>query len=316
MESINTKYGTLKNLTYVKYYEDGNIKEATCCSLNKLQTPYGIFIPKYEYGEERSKHIPSINFYNSGSLKKIYLEKQTDVVTPIGALPAEFITFYESGSIKRIFPLNGKITGYWSEKDEYNLAEEIEIDVSVGKLKEKVISIYFYESGSIKSITFWGKDDIKINSPLGNVSVRIGISFYEDGSLKSFEPLKPTKLDTEIGTIMAYDTQAIGIHGDSNSVKFSNQGKVQSLITSTDIIEVVSGGGEKKIYKPLLKQSVIDENFMEIVPLNVEFYEDKVKFSSGIHHSFSAEYVVNKFNFFIKSSSLEENSPCSGCTGC
>ncbi|WP_368490040.1 hypothetical protein [Clostridium sp. BJN0013] len=315
MEHINTKYGTLKGLNYVKYYEDGSLKECTLDKLNKLETPYGLLIPKYEYGEERSKYIPSVAFYNSGSLKKIYFEKQTDVNTSIGMLPAELITFYEDESIKRIFPLNGKITGYWSEEDEYNLAEEIEIDASIGKLKEKIISVYFYKSGSIKSITFWSKNDIKINSPLGDVFVRIGVSFYEDGKLKSFEPAKPTDISTEIGTIMAYDTQAMGIYGDSNSVKFSNEGRVESLMTSTDTIEVINIEGEKKLYKPLLKESVINENFMEIVPLNIEFYEDKVKFSSGIHHKFPAQYIINQYNFHIKSSPFEGSSPCSSCTG-
>ncbi|MFL0194297.1 hypothetical protein ACJDU8_01710 [Clostridium sp. WILCCON 0269] len=315
MEHINTKYGTLKSLNYVKYYEDGSIKECTLDNLNKLETPYGLLIPKYEYGEERSKHIPSIAFYNNGNLKKVYLEKQTDVNTPIGILPAEFITFYENGSIKRIFPLNGKITGYWSEEDEYNLAEEIELDVSIEKLKEKVIAVRFYENGSIKSITFWNKNNVKLNSPLGNVYVRIGASFYEDGELKSFEPSKPTPVSTKIGTIMAYDTEAIGIHGDSNSVKFSNEGRVESLITSTDTIEVISRKGEKKLYKPLLKPSVIDENFMEVVPLNIEFYKNKVKFTSGIHHRFLDEYIVDEYDFYIKSSPLREGSPCSSCIG-
>lgn len=315
MERINTKYGILEGLTYVKQYENGSLRECTLDKLNKMETPYGLLIPKYEYGEERSKHIPSAAFYDNGNLKKIYLEKQTDVNTSIGILPAELITFYEDESIKRIFPLNGKITGYWSEEDEYNLAEEIEIDISTGKLKEKIISVYFYKSGSIKSITFWNKNDIKINSPSGDVLVRIGVSFYEDGKLKSFEPAKPTAISTEIGAIMAYDTQALGIYGDSNSVKFSNEGRVESLITSTDTIEVISKKGEKNLHKPLLRPSVINESFMEIVPLNIEFYEDKVKFSSGIHHRSPAEYIINQYNFHIKSSPFEESSPCSSCTG-
>lgn len=315
MKNINTRYGILKGLSYMNYYADGSIKECRLDDLNKLESPYGLLMPKYEYGEARSKHIPSITFYSNGNLKKIYLEKQTEVKTPIGILPAEFITFYENGGIKRIFPLNGKITGYWSEEDEYNLAKQIEIDVSIGKLKEKVIAVHFYENGSIKSITFWNKNNIEINCPLGDVSVRIGISFYEDGKLKSFEPAKPTAVPTPIGTIVAYDTGAMGIHGDSNSVKFSSEGRVKSLITSTDTIEVINKEGEKKLYKPLLKQSVIDENFIEIVPLNIEFYEHKVKFTNDIHHKFPIEYSIDQCNFYIKSSPLKESSPCSSCTG-
>ena len=163
-----------------------------------------------------------------------------------------------------------------------------------------------YEQGN-------GKNDIKINSPLGDVFVRIGVSFYEDGKLKSFEPAKPTAISTEIGTIMAYDTQAMGIYGDSNSVKFSNEGRVESLMTSTDTIEVINIEGEKKLYKPLLKESVINENFMEIVPLNIEFHEYKVKFSSGIHHRFPAEYIINQYNFHIKNRCFKFYGKCKKC---
>lgn len=312
MEQVNTKYGALEGITYVRNHENGSLMECTLDKLNKLDTPYGLLIPKYQYGEERSKHIPSAAFYDNGNLKKIYLQEQTSVKTSIGVLPAEFITFYKNGSINRIFPLNGRITGYWSEKDEYDLAEELEIQLPTGNLKEKIISAHFYEGGNIKSITFWNRNDVEISSPLGNVSVRIGVSFYEDGKLKSFEPSKPIAVLTEIGTITAYNKEAVGIHGDLNSIKFSKNGKVEALVTSTDSIEVVHIKGERKLYKPLLKQSIINENFMEVVPLNIEFCGDKVRFSSGMHHKFPAEYTLEQCDFHVKSIPFDtERAECS-----
>lgn len=312
MEEIKTKYGILKGISSIDYYKNGNVKECMLNSINKLESSYGILIPKYEDSGERSKHITSVSFYNNGNLKSISLQNQIEISTPLGILPAEFITFYESGSIKRLFPLNGKLTAYWTEKEEYNLAKEIELNLSVGKIKQKIIGIHFYENGVIKSVTFWPKDNIIINSPLGSASMRIGISFYPDGKLKSFEPNEVTAVKTQIGTILAYDTNAVGIHGDLNSLKFSEGGKIESLITSTDIIEVIDKNKEKKIYGPLLKQSIINENAMDIIPLIIEFSNNKVRFNNNDEN----EYNINECNFTIKSSSFKINSPCSDCTNC
>ena len=35
---------------------------------------------------------------------------------------AEQVSFYESGALKRIFPLNGTLSGYWTQEDEAKLA--------------------------------------------------------------------------------------------------------------------------------------------------------------------------------------------------
>lgn len=314
MKEMNTKYGILKGISRIDYYENGSIKECTLNSLNELESSYGTFIPQYEDGGVRRKHIESLSFFKNGNLKSIYLQRQIKFNTSVGIIPAEFITFYESGNIKRLFPLNGKITAYWTEEDEYNLAEEIELNLPIGRLKEKIIGIYFYEEGFIKSITFWRKNDIIIQTPIGNVPSRIGISFYPDGKIKSFEPGTNIAVRTRIGTIKAYDTSAIGIHGDSNSLVFSEKGEIKSLITSTDRIEIINrNSGQKQIYRPLLRQSIISDNIMEIIPLNIEFKENKVKFSNGFSHKFSCEYVIGKYDFDIKNLSLNINSPCSSC---
>ncbi|WP_446898664.1 hypothetical protein ACSVC9_01705 [Clostridium sp. LBM24168] len=317
MKELNTKYGILRGISGIDYYEDGSVKECTLSSLNRLNSSYGTLIPQYEDGGIRRKHIESLSFYKNGNLKSIYLQKQIEVNTSVGIVPAEFMTFYENGDIKRIFPLNGKITAYWTEEDEYNLAEEMEFDLSIGKLKQKVIGIYFYEGGPLKSITFWRGNNIKIHTPIGDVTLRIGVAFYPDGKIKSFEPGVNVNARTRIGTIKAYDTGAIGIHGDSNSLVFSRKGEVESLVTSTDRIEVTNRKtGEKQVYRPMLKQSIINENSMEIIPLNIEFKGDKVEFSNGFKHQFLYECKIDEYDFDIKTLSLNINSPCSSCTGC
>ncbi|MBV4427100.1 hypothetical protein [Clostridium tyrobutyricum] len=317
MNDVDTKYGKLKGISRAEFYENGAIKECTLNDINELKTAYGILTPQYKEDGLRSKHIGSLSFYDNGSLKSIYLQNPTEIKSPIGLIQAEFITFYEDGNIKRIFPLNGKITAYWTEEDEYKLSKEIEISLSIGYLKRKVVAVHFYKNGSVNSITFWRKDKIKINSPLGQVIARIGISFYPDGKLKSFEPGNPVDANTEIGIIKAYNTQVIGIHGDSNSLEFSKCGKVKALITCTDRIEAVNKiSGEKQMYRPLLRKSIVNENAMEVIPLNIEFQDNKVIFSNGMMHKFQNEFNIDEFNFNISNLNLNLKSPCSSCSEC
>lgn len=314
MKQVNTKYGILRGISSIEYYSGGSVKECTLNTINKLKSPYGVLIPKYNYGISRSKNTVSVSFYENGNLKSIYLENQIKIKTSIGILPAEFITFYDNGDIKRLFPLNGKITAYWTEQDEYKMAEGIEFNLAIGKIKEKVISIYFYEGGNIKSITFWRKNSVIIRTPIGDAFARIGTAFYPDGKLKSFEPKKNMDVNTKIGVIRAFDTEALGIHGDSNSLVFSKEGEISSIVTSTDRIEVLNRkSGEKQVYRPLLKRSIIDENSMDIIPLRIEFQGDKVKFSNGFQHKFQYECVLDECDFKIKHLKLEYSSPCSSC---
>lgn len=312
MKKIKTKYGFIEGISSINYYKNNTVRDCTLNCVNKLQTPYGIFIPQYDDSSERRKLISSLSFYDNGNLKRIALQDKTYVNTSLGTLPAELITFYEDESIKRIFNLNGKITGYWSEEDEYSLAENIEFNLSIGKFNLKTIGVHFYEDKTLKSITLWPKDIVHIISPIGKVTARIGLSFYSNGNLKSFEPYKPITIETKIGNIVAYDVNPIGIHGDSNSVKFSIDGQIESLITSTDKIKVINKNGQIKVYKPQLRQSLLDEEKMDIVPLSIEFYNNKIFFNNSNDDSYSFDdYVFN-----IESTSLKVSSPCSSCVSC
>lgn len=311
MEKLDTKYGIIEGISSEEYYKNGTIKEcAIIKKVNQLKTSYGILIPQYESATERRKHVKSLSFYKNGNLKSIYLQNQTKIDTPAGTIPAELITFYENGNIKRIFPLNGQITAYWSEQDEYNLAEDISLNLSIGKFQKKIISINFYEDGVIKSVTLWPNNPIEIDSPIGKVMSRIGFAFYKDGKLKSFEPMKPTKIKTPIGEITAFDVDAIGIHADINSVNFFEDGSVKSLITSSDSIEVTNSNGDKKLYKPGLKISVINDEVMDIVPLNISFDKEKVYFNCDISNGHS----LKDCSFEIKDVPLQVKSPCAGCS--
>ena len=275
-------------------------------------TKYGTFVPQYEENNVRHKYTKSLSFYQNGNIKSIALNEQSDVKTKIGTFPAELITFYENGTIKRLFPLNGKITGYWTEENEYELAEEFTFTFAFGTFTKKIISLQFYESEDIKSITFWPKNTVKIETPIGGISVRVGLALYQSGMLKSVEPSKPTPIDTPIGVINAYDPNVIGISGDTNSLNFYEDGKLKSLVTSVNIIEVTNQNGEKSMFKPKLKPNLFDNEVMDIVPLAVEFYEDKVKINNSIEN----EYEINKYSFEIRKFYTNVKKSCSNCASC
>lgn len=312
MKNITTRYGILKGLTYVDLYPDGSVKDCVLTKENELKTPYGDFIPQFEDDGVRRKQVKPLSFYRNGNLKSISLQNPVEVMTSAGVLPAEFITFYESGSIRRVFPLDGKLSGYWDEADEYKLAGDFEFNFAFGKLRQKVIGIHFYENGAIKSLTFWPKATFTIQTPVGPAAVRIGIALYPDGMLKSYEPAKPTDVDTPVGKITAYDSKALGIHGDSNSLRFSEDGRIEQVVTSVNRIEVTDKCGRQHIYEPGAKPALFNGAAKELVPLSVQFYGSKVRFNNSIED----EYDIAECTFSVGSCRLQPPNPCSSCSGC
>ncbi len=315
MNSAETRYGVINGISSIELYNSGNIKECSLTKKNELITFYGKLIPQYQNEGVRNKYINSLSFYESGALKKIALQEQSLIVTDAGSMKAELITFYESGKIKRLFPLNGKITGYWTEDNEYELAEPMELSFPFGNLNKRVIGLQFYETGEIKSITFWPKELVKLITPAGMLTGHFGIALYPLGTLKSFEPAYPVLVDTAIGKLMAFDVEAIGINGDSSSLNFYEDGSIKSIITSTDTITVSGPDNEILKFEPGLRPSLLDEDGLDIIPLKIEFYDGKVRMNGNDRYIFGLqEYnfsVTNKpLNFFNKCGS------CSECRGC
>ena len=194
-----TKYGDINNLGEHTRYKNGNLKDCMIEDKTILRTDYGVLIPQYEFADHRKKYISSLSFFENGTLRRIALNEQMVIDTPIGKRKAELITFYEYGAMKRLFPLNGHLTAYWEEEDEYQLATEESYDLSCGKIVTKVISFYFYKNGMVKSITLWPREIVQIQTPLGGMATRIGISFYVDGSIQSIEPATHTLIHSPIG---------------------------------------------------------------------------------------------------------------------
>ncbi len=310
MNLSKTKYGVLEGISSVELYENGKIKECSVNKENVLITPVGNLIPQYRDDDVRNKYIKSLSFYENGNIKKIALHKQTVVKSGFGPVKAELITFYESGKIKRLFPLNGKITAYWTEENEYEMAVPQEFIFPFGKIKKKVISILYYETGNIKSLTLWPKELLTIDTPAGKLGIRYGIGMYPDGGLRACEPAYPILINTPIGEISAFDVEASGISGDKNSLNFNEDGSIKSIITSTDSIEVTKKSGKRIQFEPGLRPSMLGEEGMDIIPLKVEFYEDKIRINEN------NVYVTGDCSFTIKNNILKKLSSCSDCSKC
>jgi len=303
-----TKYGELTHLGEVTRYSNGFLKDCVMEDIVELKTEVGTLIPQYNFVEHRKKYISSLSFYENGSLRRIALNDQTLINTPIGMRKAELITFYECGAIKRLFPLNGHLTAYWEEDDEYKLASEDSFELPCGNITTKVISVYFYKNGKIKSITLWPQEIIQINTPVGKMAVRTGVSFHIDGSIHSLEPATYTLLQTPIGSLIAFDENVNGIFGDSNSVVFSKEGKLLSLITSNQ--KVIAQNVETKTritYSPY--QELDDDGIEEIWfrPLKIEFEEGFVRFNEG------KRFNISEYQFTVQPYHKVGINPCSNC---
>jgi hypothetical protein len=314
-EKITSIYQSLKGIVNASCYKNGCVRDCLLDQKNIIPTRYGNLIPKYGAEEVRRKYNHSLSFYQNGAVKSISLEYQTDIETPIGTFPAELISFYENGSIKRLFPLNGKISGYWTEADEKKLCRDFLFDFTFGSFSAKIISLYFYETGSLKAMTLWPGESIILTTYIGLLPVKIGFSLYEDGKIKSVEPATATLVSTPIGEIYVCNNSAQGLCGDNNSLCFSESGQISSLVTSCSKIAVFNIDGSSEFIEPLVKSDLIDDNEFMVIPIKVSFFEQYVKFE----YQTTKVYDIRTTRFTITNNDIldtTEGNSCEDCSTC
>jgi hypothetical protein len=242
------------------------------------------------------------------------LQDSLSVNTRLGSFPAEMITFYESGAVKRIFPVFGSISAFWTEEDEYNISPELQINLPFDVFKGKVINITLYETGELKSITLWPKDTILIKTHAYKIQTRIGFCLYPDGKMKSFEPCGALKVNTPIGKVLAFDPDALGIDGESNSLVFSENGSLISLITSVAQVTVFCRGGKEIVHKPSFKKSYYFDNKLAVVPMKIRFFGGYVYFGKRKSKNSDAEYKISECSFKIDNFVVEDcHNTCNEC---
>jgi hypothetical protein len=299
----------LKGITRFTTYDVGDLKDCQFEEYNLIHTKYGDFVPQYGNPGFRKKQLAALSFYKNGKVKNISLEQQTEISTPIGIFPAELVTFFEDGSINSLFPLNGQISGFWSEEEEGKLAQKFHFSFPFGDFCAKIIGLRFYPDGRVRSLILWPNERIIIDTPAGKMPVRIGFKLFEDGSIESVEPAEPFLIETPIGSINAYDADALGIDADRNSVCFDDRGRLTSLSTF-DIITVRKKSGQKEIIFPKLRPGLTDD--FEKVPIKLIFDGDTVSTDDAK----TASYKIAECTFLIMRGNYMETKSCENCPSC
>lgn len=246
-----------------------------------LDLPCGRVVPLHTVIELGRRKESPILYYENGAIRSLPLQDRTNVRTRIGSLPAELLTFYPTGELKRVFPSAGKITGFWSEEQEYGEAPLCEICIGDAQLQVKIINAQFYRSGALKSLTLWPAERIALEHDDQFLEIRTGVSFYESGQLRSWEPAAPIPVMTPIGPISAYDTNPLGVSGDLNSVCYAPDGSLESLITMSTRISVMQPSGEEVSYTSTQVQSYCEEADTELRGLLVRFRDGMVILGDG-----------------------------------
>lgn len=311
---VQTPYGVFYGVASAETYEDGSIQSLMLNEQNMVLTHAGELIPYFSKDTLRRKYKASVSFHKNGMIKSVYLDQQQEIQTPIGPFPAELVTFYDTGELNRVFPLDGKISGFWSEEEEKQLHIPFSFSFDFSEFTAILTGICFYKSGDIRSITLYPQEDITVQTPTcGSIRVRNGFSLYESGRLESVEPAVPTAVSTPIGQITAYDINAVGVHADSNSLVFDESGRIKSIITTSDKIAVAENSGAMRFFAPKEIQSRLTDDEVEPVPMKIEFDYDgnTVSITDEKVHTFD----IGECAFHIFSGEIGGCS-ASGCAGC
>jgi len=288
MTDFNTIYGQLHGVEFRTLFSNGKTDGCLVKEENLLSTPYGDLIPQYETEDMGRRQHKPFYFYKNGNIKSVPLQSRTLIRTPVGGIPAELVTFYESGNIKRVFPLDGKLSGFWTAKNEYALAEEITIDSPLGSIRSRFIALQFFESGALKSLTLWPGEFLSLTTPAGQIRIRTGIAFHEDGTIRSLEPAGVVRVETPVGTLTAYDNEPQGIHGDLNSLEFTPEGNIMALKTVSEEITVTDQLGNPHHFSPWLKDNPCGNERKVVVPMKVRFSKGRIVFEDR-QNSFNME---------------------------
>lgn len=314
MTTIHTKYGLIKDITLAAYFEDGTLERCAVSQKNPLHLACGTIVPQYKDDGRRKKLVKSMTFYPNGVLESVILQDITLIKTNLGSIPAEMITFYEDGTIKRVFPSFGTISAFWTEEDDREISPDLALDLPFTRFHGKAINVMFYPSGALKSMTLWPGTSMLIDTPAGKILTRIGFSLYPDGKIRSVEPLEPVPASTPIGVIPSYDPDALGADGDRNSLVFSEEGSVQSLITSKAGVTVMLGTEKIGEHTPLPKNCDYYDNRLALEPLEICFAGKTVSFGKRNGNSRKSRYSIYECDFLIHP--INTDGFCNICEEC
>ncbi len=273
METVSTPYGRVPVVGIVERFEDGAVMSCTPACEAVFETPLGSLCAQHTTDDLRRRTVQAISFHHTGALRALPLERPTRIETPAGPMVVELVTFHPDGSLCRAFPLNGKLSGYWTQEDEGRLATPLELHTPLGPMRARYIGACFAPAGALLSLTLWPGEVLTVPTPVGPLAARVGVSFRPGGGLRSLEPAKPQSIPTPAGLIQAYDLDAVGISGDVNSLGFGRDGSITRV--STSLTRVLASGPheDERVYAPESRESLCGDGEREPVPMRLEFEE-------------------------------------------
>jgi hypothetical protein len=274
---LETRVGPLAGVGAMERYPGGALRGVVLLRENRVSVPSlgAELTPNWSYGSARAKYAHSVSFHESGALKCVRLESQVTVSLPsVGEIPAEKITFYESGAVKRVFPLDGRISGYWTEADERTLAPRLTLRLPCAEISSLVSAISFRESGAVASVTLWPGETVRLEAGGRAYRARIGFSIGEAGELATLEPARPTPVPTPLGEMAAYDPEAVGLSADRNSLALDPSGNVTGLKS----LAVLDAGGAAPLrIEPHSRPHPLEDGRLRHFPLSIRFEGGAVK---------------------------------------
>ncbi|MFV0466261.1 MAG: hypothetical protein ACK5ML_09315 [Lachnospiraceae bacterium] len=314
---IQMEFGILGDVTSFHKLPTGELFSVNLGGKNMVVTHIGELVPAYTQTPRR-KNKPSVEFHPDGMIKAVYLEEQTEVETPIGTLPAEYVMFYPTGELHRVFISDGQISGFWTQEEESEYQIPLTFDFEFSQFTAKLNGICFYKNGDIRSITLYPGESAVVNTPAGEIVTEIGFSLYESGALKSIEPKEAVLIKTPIGLFAAHDPSAIGINADSNSICFDESGRLTSFKTVQHKILIQTDAGKFEILMPEMKAHPLydDTQIRSAIKISFDFEQDTVEIDNGEIHVYSME----KDHFTIKE--IPDDMPgcspidCATCSLC
>ncbi|MDR3308019.1 MAG: hypothetical protein LBS58_03885 [Coriobacteriales bacterium] len=296
-------------------FPGGALRQVVLACAVPLATPLGALVPQYRDDPQRKRLTRSLTFYESGALRSIVLEDVTWIPTGVGTVPAELITFYESGALKRVLPSYGSLSGFWTEKNEYDFVAAAPYALPFGVFTLKAINIAFYEGGAFKSITLWPFERLEVPTSLGLLPIRVGFSCYENGAVASLEPLWPLEVATPVGTVVAFDPEAMGMDGESNSLGFWPSGAVRTVLTVASAVTVRrrGDGAVVAVFEPQPTLSHYHDK-LTLEPLRIRFEEGFVRF--GAREDSEEDPVFSAGSYSFEAVPFANEGFALGCLGC
>ncbi|MGE4552250.1 MAG: hypothetical protein AB7D57_04010 [Desulfovibrionaceae bacterium] len=282
MPTLSTPYGVLSVSGPVSRRADGTLCSCTPAAGHILDTPLGPLAPEYDIDDIRRRDVQPLCFHANGRLRTVPLQHAVEVDTPAGPMSAELVTFHPNGALSRVFPLNGRLSAYWSQEDEAGLAQAMTVRTPLGPVTAKCIAVAFYDTGALRSLTLWPEEVVEVVTPLGPLPVRHGLSFFPDGALRGLEPGRMVPVPTLVGEVAAWDPDAVGVSGEMASLRFSPAGEVRRVVSVHTCLEVCDQRGGAMCFAPDVRESLCGDGDLEPVPMSLEFLAGGVRVRRGV----------------------------------